>query len=126
MWRANPSQLLAAILLDLLVGDPPGWPHIARLTGRLSTRYEAILTRKAKRSVGLGILFWGLVTGTIFAGYTIAYFCAASSVGRRYRYSIPSLFTSPSPPRIWIATCKRFFGLSLPVIWGRLAGGSHG
>ena len=77
MWRADPSQLLAAIMLDLLVGDPPGWPHIARLTGGLSTRYEAILTRKAKRSVGLGILFWGLVTGTIFAGYTTAYFLSS-------------------------------------------------
>ena len=74
MWRADPSQLLTAILLDLLVGDPRQWPHIARLTGGLSTRYEAILTRTAKRSVALGILFWGLVAGTIFAGYAIAYF----------------------------------------------------
>jgi len=74
MWRADPSQLLTAILLDLLVGDPRQWPHIARLTGGLSTRYEAILTRTAKRSVALGILFWGLVAGTIFAGYALAYF----------------------------------------------------
>ena len=81
MWRANPSQILAAIVLDLLVGDPRGWPHIARLTGELSTRYEAVLTRRAQRSVALGIVFWGLVTGTIFGGYTIAYwFCARLGV----------------------------------------------
>jgi adenosylcobinamide-phosphate synthase len=77
MWRADPAQILAAIALDLLVGDPRGWPHIARLTGELSARYEALLTRRARRSVTLGIVFWLLVTGTIFAGYTIAYwFCA--------------------------------------------------
>ena len=77
MWRADPTQILAAIVLDLLVGDPRGWPHIARLAGVLSVRYEAVLTRRAQRSVTLGILFWGLVTGTIFAGYMIAYwFCA--------------------------------------------------
>ncbi len=77
MWRADPSQILAAIVLDLLVGDPRGWPHIARLTGELSARYEAVLTQRAQRSVTLGIVFWGLVTGTIFAGYTIAYFLCA-------------------------------------------------
>ena len=77
MWRADPSQILAAIVLDLLVGDPRGWPHIARLTGELSVRYEAVLTRRMQRSVTLGVVFWGLVTGTIFAGYMIAYwFCA--------------------------------------------------
>src|ERR1700726_4631439 len=77
MWRADPSQILAAIVLDLLVGDPRGWPHIARLTGELSVRYEAVLTRRVQRSVTLGVVFWGLVTGTMFAGYTIAYwFCA--------------------------------------------------
>ncbi|HSZ76729.1 MAG TPA: cobalamin biosynthesis protein, partial [Chthoniobacterales bacterium] len=74
MLRTDPSQLLTAILLDLLVGDPRQWPHIARLTGGLSTRYEKILTGTAKRSVALGILFWGLVAGTIFAGYALAYF----------------------------------------------------
>jgi len=77
MWRADPSQIFAAIALDLLVGDPRGWPHIARLTGELSARYEAVLTRRVQRSVTLGIVFWGLVTGTIFASYTVAYwFCS--------------------------------------------------
>src|SRR6478672_106508 len=74
MWPIEPSQFLAAILLDLLMGDPRSWPHIARLTGRLAIRYEAVLTGKIQRSVLLGMIFWGLVTGTIFAGYVIAYF----------------------------------------------------
>src|SRR5262249_10295420 len=73
MWRAEPSQILAAIILDLLVGDPRGWPHIARLVGALSVRYEAILTRRVQRGVMLGVVFWILVTGTIFSGYAITY-----------------------------------------------------
>lgn len=74
MWPVDPSQFLAAILLDLLMGDPRSWPHIARLTGGLAIRYEAVLTAKNERSVTLGMVFWGLVAGTMFAGYLIAYF----------------------------------------------------
>jgi adenosylcobinamide-phosphate synthase len=73
MWRADPAQILAAILLDLLVGDPRGWPHIARLAGALSVRYEALLTRRMQRSVLLGVVFWVLVTGTMFSIYATAY-----------------------------------------------------
>ncbi|MBV8226773.1 MAG: cobalamin biosynthesis protein CobD [Verrucomicrobia bacterium] len=77
MWRADPSQIVAAIILDLFVGDPRGWPHIARLTGELSVRYEAILTQRQERSVTLGMVFWGLVTGTIFTFYAISYYLFA-------------------------------------------------
>ena len=122
MWRADPFQIMAAILLDLLVGDPRGWPHIARLTGKLSVRYEAVLTRRAQRSVTLGFVFWGLVSGTIFAGYTIAYFLCARSARRRHGFSIPSLFTRRSQRPICIATFKRSSGLSRA---GNLAGGSQ-
>jgi adenosylcobinamide-phosphate synthase len=73
MWRADPSQIMAAIILDLFVGDPHGWPHIARLTGELSIRYETILTRRRERSFTLGMIFWGLVTGTILTFYAISY-----------------------------------------------------
>ena len=90
MWRVDPSQILTAIVLDLLVGDPRGWPHIARLTGQLSTRYEAVLTRKRQRSVTLGIVFWGLVTGTIFVGYTISYFLCAG-LGRAATWLLNTL-----------------------------------
>jgi adenosylcobinamide-phosphate synthase len=77
MWRADPSQILAAILLDLVVGDPGGWPHLARLTGALSVRYEAVLTRRRQRRVALGVIFWGLVTGTILTFYAIIYWLFA-------------------------------------------------
>jgi len=38
-------QLAAAFLLDLLLGDPRGWPHPVRLIGRLATWSEAVLRR---------------------------------------------------------------------------------
>jgi len=34
---------LAALALDLLVGDPPSWPHPVRLIGRILDRLEALI-----------------------------------------------------------------------------------
>jgi adenosylcobinamide-phosphate synthase len=69
MWRVDGFQMILAIALDLLLGDPRGCPHIARLAGRLSALYEKLLTARLRRSVLLGIIFWVLVTGTILAIY---------------------------------------------------------
>jgi adenosylcobinamide-phosphate synthase len=44
MWPLNPLQILAAIVIDLVVGDPQGWPHISRYAGALSLAYERWLT----------------------------------------------------------------------------------
>ena len=74
MWRVEPLQILLAVALDLLLGDPRGWPHIARATGDISAFYEKWLAGKFKRSIALGALFWALVAGTMLLGYTIACF----------------------------------------------------
>jgi adenosylcobinamide-phosphate synthase len=71
MWLLNPSQIVAAIIVDLIIGDPHGWPHQARFAGVLSTVYERWLTRYFSRSVRSGLLFWFLVVGTMVAGYVI-------------------------------------------------------
>jgi adenosylcobinamide-phosphate synthase len=71
MWLLNPSQVLAAITIDLVIGDPRGWPHIARCAGALSTVYERCLTQYFPRGVLLGLLFWLLVVGTMVAGYMV-------------------------------------------------------
>ena len=73
MWRVDPSQILIAIVLDVLLGDPRGWPHIARGAGWLSTAYEKLLTARLRRSVTLGAAFWALVAGTMLAIYTAAH-----------------------------------------------------
>jgi adenosylcobinamide-phosphate synthase len=71
MWLLNPSQIVAAIIIDLIIGDPHGWPHEARFAGLLSTVYERWLTRHFSRSILLGLLFWFMVVGTMLAGYAI-------------------------------------------------------
>ena len=71
MWLLNPSQVVTAIIVDLVIGDPHGWPHVARCAGILSAVYEKWLTGQFSRSILLGILFWLMVVGTILAGYLI-------------------------------------------------------
>jgi adenosylcobinamide-phosphate synthase len=71
MWLLDPSQIVAAIVIDLTIGDPHGWPHQARFAGALATVYERWLTRHFSRSIRLGLVFWFLVIGTMVAGYVI-------------------------------------------------------
>jgi adenosylcobinamide-phosphate synthase len=54
---------LLAYLLDLLLGDPPGWPHPVRLLGRVTQYWESTLYQDR---VGAGALFWLAVMGTTF------------------------------------------------------------
>lgn len=74
MIFAGPLKILLAVALDLILGDPRRWPHIARMAGSLSVFYERFLVEKSKRprTVPLGILFWCLVNGTMLAGYLAA------------------------------------------------------
>src|SRR5260221_2671546 len=74
MWLLNPSQIVAAITVDLVVGDPHGWPHIARCAGVLSAEYERRLTQHFSRNLLLGLVFWILVVGTVLAGYVVIRF----------------------------------------------------
>jgi adenosylcobinamide-phosphate synthase len=70
--RGIPIQIAAAIGLDLLFGDPRGWPHITRLTGWLSERYESLFTKRAQRTVALGVVFWFSVVATLLVLYAFA------------------------------------------------------
>jgi adenosylcobinamide-phosphate synthase len=55
---------LAGYLLDLCLGDPPGWPHPVRWLGRVITFWE---TRLYQPSLLAGLFFWLAVTGTSLA-----------------------------------------------------------
>ena len=50
-----------AYLLDLLLGDPPGWPHPVRLLGTIIHYWESVLYQA---KVGAGALFWLAVMAT--------------------------------------------------------------
>ena len=89
MWLLNPSQLVAAIAIDLVIGDPHGWPHEARLAGVLSTVYERWLTRHFSRSIRLGLLFWFAVVGTMLVGYAIIHIiCSLISPVASYVFDV--------------------------------------
>jgi adenosylcobinamide-phosphate synthase len=55
---------LTGYLLDLLLGDPPSWPHPVRLLGRITEFWEGVLYRDR---VAAGLLFWLAVQGTTLA-----------------------------------------------------------
>lgn len=59
-----PWHLTAAFVLDLLVGDPQGWPHPIRWIGRLISGAEGFLLdldRSPFRQRVAGLIFWGAV-----------------------------------------------------------------
>jgi adenosylcobinamide-phosphate synthase len=89
MWLLNPSQVVAAITIDLVIGDPHGWPHVARCAGVLSAFYERWLTHHFSRSFLLGVLFWFMVVGTMLAGYvTIRVICSLTSPVASYVFDV--------------------------------------
>jgi adenosylcobinamide-phosphate synthase len=50
-----------AYLLDLLLGDPPRWPHPVRLLGRIIQYWQEVLYQDR---IGAGALFWLAVMAT--------------------------------------------------------------
>jgi adenosylcobinamide-phosphate synthase len=56
---------LAAYFLDLLLGDPPQWPHPVRFLGRVIEYWESVCYRPR---VAAGVLFWLGVMGTSLIG----------------------------------------------------------
>lgn len=65
---------LAAYLLDLALGDPPGWPHPVRLIGRAITYWESVLYQPA---VMAGALFWLAVMASTLTGIILVLSVAA-------------------------------------------------
>ena len=58
------APFLAAYILDLVLGDPPRWPHPVRWIGKISQFWEGIIYRP---TVWAGIVFWSVVMGTVTA-----------------------------------------------------------
>ena len=69
MWRTDALQFLFAVGLDVLVGDPQGWPHVTRVAGALCGPFEEIWSRVLGRTVFSGMILWVSVCGSLLAGY---------------------------------------------------------
>lgn len=64
MWLINTAALLLGFGLDLLLGDPHGWPHLVRWFGAVIAQLEKWLYPLGSKRLG-GVL---LVIGTILVG----------------------------------------------------------
>jgi adenosylcobinamide-phosphate synthase len=73
MWQTDPLAFMTALGLDLALGDPQTWPHLARASGALSVRYETLCARIWGRTVFGGTMFWFAVCGTMVGLYALAH-----------------------------------------------------
>ena len=73
----SPSLLLAALVLDILIGDPRNWPHPARMAGFLSLHLESILRRIRLDGLLGGALLHASVNGMLIVAWMILHRLAA-------------------------------------------------
>jgi len=64
----RPQQLLMAYILDLVVGDPQGWPHPVRWMGRMINWGERLVRRFSRSSTGE--LLGGAVLANSLVGFS--------------------------------------------------------
>ncbi|MEX2382735.1 MAG: adenosylcobinamide-phosphate synthase CbiB [Opitutales bacterium] len=73
MWSLEPWQLLIALALDLLLGDPRRFPHITRLTGNLAAAVESVFNRRFGRGITSGSFFLLTLCLLIVGGSWLTY-----------------------------------------------------
>ena len=71
MWQIDLFQFLAAVGLDLLLGDPRGWPHLTRWAGQMAVALETFWSGALGRNVPAGVCFWLSVCGGMLAAYAV-------------------------------------------------------
>ncbi|RLB97900.1 MAG: cobalamin biosynthesis protein CobD, partial [Deltaproteobacteria bacterium] len=73
MFAGDPWIIIAAFALDLLLGDPSGWPHPVRWMGRAVKILEPPLKRWIRRPFVAGVLLVVLlVPGTWVLGFGLS------------------------------------------------------
>ncbi|MCP3952841.1 MAG: cobalamin biosynthesis protein, partial [Desulfobacterales bacterium] len=66
--------IAAAFILDLLIGDPEGWPHPIRWMGKAIERFESDFRRLTLNPDWSGLLFaLSLITGTFLLAWLVIY-----------------------------------------------------
>lgn len=67
-------QILLAFCLDILIGDPPGYPHPVRLIGRLANYLENVTQKLVSNQKTAGVITACVVVGTtLLAVYALLY-----------------------------------------------------
>lgn len=82
IFSFSAPSVLAAFALDLILGDPPRWPHPVRWIGRLIERTEALFYKGGTTPAGhrlRGGLFWMVNVCTV-AGCVAGLLAAASRI----------------------------------------------
>jgi adenosylcobinamide-phosphate synthase len=69
MWQTDVLQFLLAVTLDVLLGDPQGWPHVTRFAGALTTFWEPLCAHMFGRTVFGGIGLWLCVCACVLGFY---------------------------------------------------------
>ncbi len=69
MWQTDALQFLTAVVLDLMLGDPQGWPHLTRAAGGLTAFWEPLCARILGRTVVGGALLWLSVSLSMLGFY---------------------------------------------------------
>lgn len=69
---------LLGYLADLLLGDPPSWPHPVRLLGRMIQYWESVCYRNR---IAAGVFFWLAVMATTLS-FALAVLAAAALLPR--------------------------------------------
>lgn len=66
--------VILAVILDIIIGDPPEWPHPIRLIGFVISKYEKLIRRIKCIPLRLGgylLTFCSIVTVTIFITFLL-------------------------------------------------------
>ena len=69
-WQMNIAAMLAGLALDLLIGDPEGWPHPVILIGRYISFMEKRL-RARSRNLRRGAVWLTISTVLLSAAATV-------------------------------------------------------
>ncbi len=92
--KMNAAALLAGFLLDLLIGDPQGWPHPVIWIGKYISLADRCIRARAKgniRKLRRGSLWMTLSTVLIAVTVTAALLCLAAFGGRWVLLAVMSI-----------------------------------
>ncbi|AIS51519.1 cobalamin biosynthesis protein CobD [Thermoanaerobacter kivui] len=90
-------EVVLAYILDLLIGDPEGYPHPVRIIGRMISSVESILRKYAKSGKVLkiaGFILCGFTVSVAFVTtYALLYIAGLISLYLKYALNVLIIYT---------------------------------